>query len=161
MSVRSKTAIWFECKIRYEKVMEDGLQKKVTEAYVVDALSFSEAEERIVEEMSSYISGEYEVADIRKAPYREVFFSDNGMADRWFKAKLQFITLDERTEKEKRTAVTYLVQAQSFDSAVGNINEVMGGRMIDYDKSSIAETKLVDVFEHAKQEGASVPGSEG
>ena len=108
--MRSRTATWFECKIRYEKTMEDGMQKKVTEAYVVDAPSFSEAEERIIEEMSSYISGEFNVTDIKKAPYGEIFFSDQEMADRWYKAKLQFITLDEKTEKEKRSNVSYLVE---------------------------------------------------
>ena len=79
--MRSRTADWFECKIRYEKVMEDGLQKKVTETYVVDALSFSEAEKRIIEEMSSYISGEFNVTDIKKANYREIFFADQDAAD--------------------------------------------------------------------------------
>ena len=90
--MRSRTAIWFECKIAYEKVMDDGLQKKVTESYVVDALSFTEAEKRIMEEMSSYISGEFTVKDIKIAPYGEIFFSDEEMADRWYKCKLQFIT---------------------------------------------------------------------
>ena len=146
--MRSRTATWFECKIRYEKTMEDGMQKKVTEAYVVDALSFSEAEERIIEEMSSYISGEFTVTDIKKAPYGEIFFSDQEMADSWYKAKLQFITLDEKTEKEKRTSVSYLVQAGSFNGALKNLEEVMGGTMIDYTISSIAETTLMDVFEH-------------
>jgi hypothetical protein len=150
--MRSKTATFFECKIRYEKVMEDGLQKKVTEQYVVDALSFSEAEERIIEEMSHYISGEYEVTDVKKAVYKEIFFDDgDNCSDRWYKAKLQFITIDEKTEKEKRSAVTYLVQAGSFDKAVKNINEVMGGTMIDYEKSNITETKIIDVFEHTKE----------
>ena len=124
------------------------MQKKVTEAYVVDALSFSEAEERIIEEMSSYISGEFTVTDIKKAPYGEIFFSDQEMADSWYKAKLQFITLDEKTEKEKRTSVNYLVQAGSFNGALKNLEEVMGGTMIDYTISSIAETTLMDVFEH-------------
>jgi CMP-N-acetylneuraminic acid synthetase len=128
--------------------MEDGMQKKVTEAYVVDALSFSEAEERIIEEMSSYISGEFTVTDIKKATYGEIFFSDQEMADSWYKAKLQFITLDEKTEKEKRTSVNYLVQAGSFNGALKNLEEVMGGTMIDYTISSIAETTLMDVFEH-------------
>jgi len=150
--MRTRTALWFECKIRYEKVMEDGLQKKVTEQYVVDALSFSEAEERIIEEMSHYISGEYEVTDVKKAVYKEIFFDDgDNCSDRWYKAKLQFITIDEKTEKEKRSAVTYLVQAGSFDKAVKNINEVMGGTMIDYEKSNITETKIFDVFEHTKE----------
>ena len=150
--MRSRTATWFECKVRYEKVMEDGLQKKVNESYVVDALSFSEAEERIIEEMSSYISGEFNVTDIKKAAYKEIFFADSDTADRWYKAKLQFITIDEKTEKEKRSNVTYLVQAATLDGAVKNINEVMDGTMIDYEKSNIAETKTIDVFEYKKEE---------
>ena len=150
--MRSRTATWFECKVRYEKVMENGLQKKVTEQYVVDALSFSEAEKRIIEEMSAYISGEFEITDVKKAQYKEVFFSDAANDDRYYKAKLVFITIDERTEKEKRSNVTYLVQAATLDGAVKNINEVMGGTMIDYEKSNIAETKIMDVFEYKKQE---------
>ena len=150
--MRSRTSNWFECKIRYEKVMEDGLQKKVTEQYVVDALSFSEAEKRIIEEMSAYISGEFEVTDVKKAQYKEVFFSDAANDDRYYKAKLMFITIDEKTDKEKRSAVTYLVQAATLDGAVKNINEVMDGTMIDYEKSNIAETKILDVFEYKKQD---------
>jgi antitoxin component YwqK of YwqJK toxin-antitoxin module len=150
--MRSRTATWFECKVRYEKVMDDGLQKKVTEQYVVDALSFSEAEKRIIEEMSAYISGEFEVTDVKKAQYKEVFFDDTEMSDRYYKAKLAFITIDERTEKEKRSAVTYLVQAATLDGAVTHINEVMDGTMIDYEKSNIAETKIMDVFEYKKQD---------
>ena len=152
--MRSRTATWFECKIRYEKTMEDGLQKKVTEQYVVDALSFSEAEQRITEEMSAYISGEYEITDVKKAQYKEVFFDDAEMSDRYYKAKLAFITIDEKTEKEKRSNVTYLVQAATLDGAVKNINEVMDGTMIDYEKSNIAETKIIDVFEYAQDKSA-------
>ena len=150
--MRSRTANWFECKIKYEKTMEDGLQKKVSESYVVDALSFTEAEERIIEEMSSYISGEFKVADIKQAPYKEIFFSDDEMADKWYKAKLAFITIDEKTEKEKRSNVNYLVHAASFGSAMRAIDEVMGGTMIDYVIVSIAETSLWDVFEYKKPE---------
>jgi len=146
--MRTKSAIWFVCKIRYEKTMEDGLQKKVTEQYVIDAISFTEAEERITREMSSYISGEFDVRDITLAPFREVFFTDDTSADRWFKAKLTFITIDEKTEKEKRTNVNYLVQASSFNGAVKNIDEVMGSTMIDYRIASVAETQVYDVFEY-------------
>ena len=150
--MKSRIATWFECKIRYEKTMEDGLQKKVTESYTVDALSFSEAEERIIEEMSSYISGDFAVQDIKKAPYTEIFFSDQEMADRWYKAKLQFITIDEKTEKEKRSNVNYLVQAGTLNGAVKNIDEVMGGTMNDYVIAAVAETQLMDVFEYKKDE---------
>ena len=123
--MRSRTANWFECKIRYEKVMEDGLQKRVTENYVVDALSFSEAEKRITEEMSSYISGEFDVADIKIAAYKEIFFSEDDTADKWYKTKLQFITIDEKTDKEKRSTVTYLVNAGSLNGAVKKIRTAM------------------------------------
>ena len=144
--------MWFECKIRYEKVMEDGIQRKVTESYTVDALSFAEAEERIIEEMSSYISGEFTVENVKKAPYKEIFFSDDETADRWYKAKLVFITIDEKTEKEKRSRVTYLVQAASLKGALKGIEEVMGGTMIDYEAANIDETNLMDVFEYKKSE---------
>ena len=130
--------------------MEDGLQKKVVETYTIDALSFTEAEQRIMEEMSSYISGEFNIKDIKIAPYKEIFFSDEDLADRWYKTKLQFITIDEKTEKEKRSNVNYLVNAGTLNGAVRNIDEVMGGTMIDYVIASVAETTLMDVFEYGK-----------
>jgi hypothetical protein len=141
--------------------MEDGLQKKVNESYVVDALSFTEAENRIMEEMSSYISGEFTIKDIKIAPYKEIFFSDEELADRWYKAKLEFITIDEKTDKEKRSAVNYLVQACTLKGAVGNIESVMGTTMIDYVIASIAETKLMDVFEYGKDKKDDKPEFEG
>ena len=150
--MRSRTATWFECKIRYEKMTEDGLPKKVSEVYVVDALSFSEAEERIIEEMSSYISGEIEIVDVKIAPYREIFFADDNLADQWFKAKLSFITIDERTDKEKRTSMMYLVNAGNISSAINNIDKVMSGTMIDYVTTSISATKIFDVFEYKKKD---------
>ena len=159
--MRSRTAIWFECKIQYEKTMEDGLQKKVTETYTIDALSFTEAEQRIMEEMSAYISGEFDIKDIKIAPYKEIFFSDEDLADRWYKTKLQFITIDEKTEKEKRSNVNYLVQAGTLKGAVNNIESVMGTTMIDYVIATVAETTLMDVFEYAKKEQSDKPEFEG
>ena len=149
--MRSRTANWFETAIRYDKTMEDGMTKKVIEYYVVDALSFGEAEETITKEMSAYISGEFEVKNITPATYHEIFFSENDNDDRWYKAKLQFITIDEKTEKEKRNSVTFLVQAGTLNGAVKNIDEVMGGTMIDYVISNISETKFMDVYEHASK----------
>ena len=146
--MRSRTATWFECKIRYEKTMEDGLPKKVSEVYVVDALSFSEAEERIMEEMLPYNLVDIEIVDVKIAPYREIFFADDNLADQWFKAKLSFITIDERTDKEKRTSMMYLVNAGNISSAINNIGEVMSGTMIDYVTTSISATKIFDVFEY-------------
>jgi hypothetical protein len=131
--------------------MEDGRNKKVTEQYVVEALSFSEAEKRITEEMSHYVSGEFGVKAIKLAAYSETFFSDIDTDDKWFKAKLAFITLDEKTDKEKRTPVTYLVQAASLDKARAYVKEVMEKTLIDYDVISISETHFIDVFEHNNQ----------
>ena len=147
-------ANWFECKIRYDKMQENGAVKKVTEPYLVDALSFTEAESSIIEEMSSYIMGEFKVTGIAQAAYGEIFFSDAETDDRFFKTKLQFITLDEKTQKEKRSNVNYLVQAHTLQQAVEHIQEVMGTTMIDYAIAAVQETSIMDVFEHnaAKKE---------
>ncbi len=151
--MRSRTSTWFETKVRYEKTQDDGTLKKQTEQYVVDALSFTEAESTIMQEMSAYVSGEMEIRDIRLASYGEIFFSDAPNDDKWYKAKLQFITIDEKTEKEKRSNVTYLVQAGNLPMAVKHIDEVMGGTMIDYVMAAIQETQIMDVFEHNSTNG--------
>lgn len=146
--MNSRSSKWFEVSVRYERQMEDSSQKKVTELYVVEALSFSEAEVMITQEMSSFVSGEFEVKNITPAVYGEIFFSDNMNDDRWYKSRLSFITIDEKTEKEKRTNVTYLVQASTFNAAVKNIESVMSGTLIDYVISNITETKIMDVYTH-------------
>ena len=147
--MRSKTAQWFETKVQYEKVQVDGTQKKVTEQYVVDALSFTEAESSIIEEMKPYVSGDYKIKNITPANYHEVFFSDDTQDDKWYKVKLTFITIDEKTEKEKHSIVRYLVQARSTGTAQQAINDVMSKSMIDYETASISETKILDVFERS------------
>lgn len=157
IEMRSKTANWFETTVRYERQTEDGGQKMVSELYVVDALSFGEAEEAITREMEAFVSGEFNVKNITPANYGEIFFSDNAEDDKWYKAKLTFITLDEKTAKEKRSNVNYLVQASAFNGAVKNIESVMGTTAIDYVIANISETKVMDVYEHnapAKKEEA-------
>lgn len=137
--------------MRYEKSGEDGTPKKVTETYVVDALSFSEAESRIMEEMSRWVSGELEIADLKIAQYKEIFFADSDMADKWYKAKLAFITIDEKTDKEKETTVYYLVNAGNINSALKNVDEIMSGTMVDYQTCNLSETQIIDVFEYKKK----------
>lgn len=146
--MRSRTGTWFTTKVKYQKTQEDGTEKMVSETYVVDALSFTEAESSIIDEMSVYVSGEFHVSGITKAAYNEIFFSDVDDDDKWYKAKLQFITIDEKSEKEKRSNVNYLVQAKSLARALRYVDEVMGKTMIDYDTVAIAETPIMDVFEH-------------
>jgi hypothetical protein len=147
-SLRSRTSTWFECKVRYEKTQEDGSEKLVNELYVVDALSFTEAEASIIDNMAVYVSGVLKIANINPANYNEIFFSDIDDDDLWFKARLAFITIDEKKDKEKRTYVNYLIQAKSIERAKRYVDEVMGKTMIDYEMKSLSETKIFDVFEH-------------
>lgn len=147
-SLRSCTSTWFECKVAYQKAMEDGMEKVVNETYTVDALSFTEAEARIIDNMESYVSGEMKVADISRAKYSEIFFSDIEEDDLWFKARLAFITIDEKSQKEKRAYVTYLVQAKSLERARRYVDDMMASTTIDYELKSLSETKVMDVFEH-------------
>lgn len=145
--MRSKTSTWFETKVRYDKTMDDGREKKVTEVFVVDALSFTEAETKITEELSAYTSGDTFIKAITRAPYSEVLFSDDSKDDKWYRVKLAFITLDERTEKEKKTLVMYLFQAANIDKTRSYIKEFMSNSMTDYDVHSISETQILDIFE--------------
>ena len=105
---------WFLCKIRYEKVMENGMQKKVTEPYLVDALSFTEAEARIIEEVTPFISGEFTVSDISRAHYSEIFTSEEDSADKWFAGRLAFTTLDEKAARRSERIRMYLYKPQTF-----------------------------------------------
>jgi hypothetical protein len=146
---------WFECKIRYEKVMDNGMNKKVTEPYLVDALSFTEAEARIIEEMTPFISGEFTVSDIKRANYSELFPSEEEAADRWFKCKLVFITLNEKSGAEKKTSTQVLVQAADLRDAVKKLDEGMKGTMADYQIALVSETSLMDVYPYSAEESTS------
>ena len=142
---------WFECKVKYDKTMENGLIKQVTEAYLVDALSFTEAERRFLEEIEPFMSGEYMVTDIKRAKIAELFESNDGLADRWFKCKLSFITLDEKSGAEKKTSTNVLVQASDLRDAVKKLDEGMKGSMADYIISSMAETAIMDVYPYSAE----------
>ncbi|MFV0468359.1 MAG: DUF4494 domain-containing protein [Dysgonomonas sp.] len=140
---------WFECKVSYEKTLENGMQKKVTEPYLVDALSFTEAEARIIEELKPYISGEFTIADIKRAKLAELFFNENG--DRYFKAKVYFITLDEKSGAEKKTAVQMLAQACDIKEALAVVEKGMSGTLSDFSIASLAESPLMDVFPYSAE----------
>ena len=139
---------WFECKVRYDKTLENGLIKKVTEPYLVDALSFTEAERRFLEEIKPFMSGEFEVTDIKRAKFAELFETAEDAADKWFKAKIAFITLDEKSGAEKKTCQNVLIQASDLRDAVKRLDKGMEGSMVDYEIVSIAETPIMDVFHY-------------
>ena len=136
---------WFECKVKYDKTLETGVVRTVTEPYLVDALSFTEAEARITEEMQPYISGEFTVSAVRRVNLSDVFRNENG--DRWYKVKTNFITIDEKTAVEKKTASFQLVQAREFKEALEVFMEGMKDTMADFEIASITETPLMDVYD--------------
>lgn len=136
-------ANYIETKLRYDKTMENGAIKKVTEHYLVDALSFTEAEARIIEEMTPFISGEMSVSAVKKTKIAEVFFN---IADKAYLVKVSFITIDERTGVEKSADSLILVQADDFKDAYDKFMEGMKGTMADFEIRSISETPILEVF---------------
>lgn len=146
--MRRKSSVWFETKIRYEKTMEDGKEKKVTEAYVVDVLSFTEAEETIINEVKQYITGDFKVVSIKQASYEEIIFTDNEKDDKYFQAKLQYIAYNEKSGKVQPTTIPYLVQGSTLQGAIKTLETYMRDSQCDWRMASITDTKLLDVFEH-------------
>ena len=137
-------ANWFECKVRYDKVQDNGSVKKVNEPYLVDALSFTEAEARIIEEQTPFISGDFSVSAVKRTKISEIFYDEGG--DRWYLAKVALITIDEKSGVEKKSNSFILVQATDFKNAVENFTKGMADTMADYEIVSIAETPLMDVY---------------
>ena len=137
---------WFECTIKYEKQLEEGKIAKITERYLVDALTFTEAEARIIKEMKPFISGEFEVANINPQKYSELFWNEK--CDKWFKTKVNFIVLDEEKGVEKKVANYMLVQANDLKEARELLVEGMKGSQADWEIASISETKIIDVYKY-------------
>ena len=139
---------YFECTVKVEKTQEDGTTKMVRENYLVDALTFTESEARITEELQAYISGEFEVTGIKPTNYTEIFRSDDECSDHFFKCKLFSVTLDEKSGAEKRTQFLLLVQAADLREAVKRIDECMKGIMIDYEIASVALSPILEVVDY-------------
>lgn len=137
-------ALWFECKVRYERIVENAGVKKVNEPYLVDALSFTEAEARIIEEITPFISGDYSISAVKKTKISEIFFDNTG--DKYYQVKVNFISFDEKSGAEKKTSNLMLVQASDFENALKRFNEGMKGTMADYEIAAIVETPIMDVF---------------
>lgn len=138
-------ALWIEVKVRQEKMTETGKTVKVTEPYLVDALSCTEAEARVVEEITPFTS-EFNVLNVSKTTISEIFWNEGG--DKFYKVKVNFITIDEKTAMEKHKASYILVQASTFDEALKNFHDGMKGTMADYEIEAIAETKIVEVYKY-------------
>ena len=144
----SKVSKYYEVKIQYQKTLEDGKEKNVKEQYVVEALSFTEAEARIIKEMTPYVSGDFDIVSEKIAPYNEIFISDRTDDDKWFISKVGFITLDEKTAKEKKQTFRYLVQAATSEKAIDYTKEMFSHGMSDYSIDAVKDTPTLDVFLH-------------
>jgi len=138
----------YECGVRYEKTADNGMTKKVTELYLVDACSFAEAEGRITKEMEPYISGDFDVVTIKRTNYSEIVENTDLSADKWFKAKLVFISLDEKSGKEKKQAVHFIVRATDINNAHFFVVDHMAGSVMDYEIATLDETKIMDLFRY-------------
>lgn len=144
--METKSGKFFECVVKYDKMMENGMVKKVSETYCIEADNFADAEMRIAEEVAVYSQGDFEIKKITPAVYDEVFINSESDDSMYFKAKLQFITVDEVTAREKKTTMTYLVVAKDFASSLRTIQEVMATSMMDYVTAQIAQSKALDLF---------------
>lgn len=142
---------WFECKVKYGKVDATGKAKRVSETYLVDAVSFAEAEERISREVAPFVTGEFSIAGLKKAQVNEIFAHEEG--DRWFRCKVVFITVDEVKGTEKRISSTILVFGSDIDNAWQHLKEALKDTMSDYEVASIADTTIMDIFPYSESEG--------
>ena len=142
-----KTGNWFECKVRYEKTQEDGMPKKVTETYVVDGINFGVAFNRMCENTIKEIcSEEFEIVGMNMARYKDIV-TVNSISDKFFRVKINVITIDEKTDKQKKTPMFVLVQAANIAATRKVIDDdYMGGTMLDYEISSVSETKILDFY---------------
>lgn len=144
---------WYECKVRYEITTDSGSTKRVTESYLVDALSCTEAEARVIKEVDSYAGGTLNVLSVKKTNYKEVFLSSLSYP-RFFKMKVAFITLNEDSGEEIETNNFLLVEASDLRSSLDRLDELMKGALADYSVKSISETNIMGVFLHKEESGA-------
>ena len=144
---------WFECKVSYERQADSMGMKKVSESYLVDALSFTEAEKRIIKEVRPFVSvGELEVVNIRRARIAELFLNDEAEDDRYFRAKVNFITVDEKSGSEKKTSATMIVKSDSLPNAVTEMKAQLDSQMASYEIAAVTDTQILDVFQYEAPE---------
>ena len=140
------TGKWFECKVTLSRTLENGMQKTIRETYIVDALNFTEAESRILEELRVY--GEVNLVSIKYCDAQEIVDSKNTADEKWYKVKIAMISIDESAGKEKKVNIIYYVRARDFKTALANTEAYMQGSVMDYDIVSIVETNVIEVFEY-------------
>ena len=137
---------WFEVKVRYEQTQEDGMNKMVTETYVYKAEDFGEAYDKATKDMSTSISGEFEITAMKIAQYKEIITQDDKTEEKYYRVKVNLIILDEKTQKEKKVAQYYLVNADSVEKARKYTDTASSDTLIDYVIEAVQEAKIIDVI---------------
>lgn len=140
---------WFECKIKYDKTGDDGIIKTTSESYLVDAMSFTEAEARITAEMKPFISGDFMLANIKRVKIAEMFDTEDANADKWYRSKVMFVSLDEEKGVEKKVPSNMYVKAEDMKGALDNLLNGLKTTLADYEVASITETTIMDVYQYA------------
>jgi len=144
---------WFECKAKYNKVSESGREQMVTENFLLDAVSFTDAETRMIRQLQQMVKGgEFAVTDIKKSRIAEVFPYDTG--EWWFKATINLVTVDEEAGKEKKMRTYYLIMADDIKEALERLDESLSYLVIPYVVSALAVSTIVDVFPYEPSESA-------
>lgn len=141
---------WFECKVKYVKISESGKEQNVTENFLLDAVSFTDAETRMIRQMQEMVRGEFTVTDIKKSKIAEVFPYEDG--EWWFKATINLVTIDEEAGREKKLRTYYLVLADDIKEALNRLDESLSYLVIPYVISSISVSTIVDVFPYKPSE---------
>lgn len=153
------TANWFECKVKYMKVDENGREKKVTEAYLLDAMSYTEAESRITHALEAVIKGDYYITSLKKSNITELVESVDETDDRWYKAKIAIIDADEISGKEKKSNQYFLIAAANIDKALENLTKSLSTYVVPYEIASLNDTQFMDVFPYFSDENDEIPAN--
>ena len=140
---------WFTVKVKYTKQNEDGTFKRVTEAYLVASISFTDAEARIYEELGTIISGEFIVVSITRTELHDIFAYDD--SDVWYKAKITYQSESLDDEKAKKVTQNFLVSAHSVKDAYDRIKESLSNLMIDFQIPSVVKSPIVEIFPYSEK----------
>ena len=141
---------WFEVKVKYVKVDQDGRERKVSEVYLVDAVSFTDAEARTIEQMQQIIRGEFQIDNIKKSNVIEIFPSEDG--EYWYKARIGIVTIDEKAGKEKKINNYFLVAADDFKQALQRLEDGLSYILVPYHTTAMSLSTVVDVFPYFKDD---------
>lgn len=152
MIMKTLSGNYFIVGVRYQKMLEDGTEAKTTEQYVVEALSWTESESTTTNNMAAYNHGDMDIVTMKKANFSELFLSERDDEDKYYECSINIISVDEKSSKEKRSKVRYLVQGKSFENAKKNLDEAMSSTMLDYEVAGLKETSIIDIFLYEKKE---------